>query len=43
MRLVTDSAGFRRILRAVGLAGVCELHSSLNDALAGTSAVVATG
>ncbi|MFJ8942583.1 STAS domain-containing protein [Streptomyces sp. NPDC102395] len=29
LRLVTDSAGFRRILRAVGLAGVFELHSSM--------------
>ncbi|MFE9023971.1 STAS domain-containing protein [Streptomyces sp. NPDC007808] len=43
LRLVTDSVGFRRILRAVGLAGVFELHSSLNDALVRTSAVVATG
>ena len=43
LRLVTDSAGFRRILRAMGLAGVFELHSSLNEALARTSAVVATG
>ncbi|MDQ0834284.1 MULTISPECIES: STAS domain-containing protein [Streptomyces] len=43
LRLVTDSAGLRRILRAVGLAGVFELHSSMNEALARTSAVVATG
>ncbi|WP_442804021.1 STAS domain-containing protein [Streptomyces luteogriseus] len=43
LRLVTDSAGFRRILRAMGLAGVFEVHSSLNEALARTSAVVATG
>ena len=40
LRLVTDSAGFRRILRAVGLAGVFELHSNLSGALAGTSATV---
>ncbi|MDX3451693.1 STAS domain-containing protein [Streptomyces sp. ME02-8801-2C] len=42
LRLVTDSAGFRRILRAVGLAGVFELHPSLSEALARTSEAVAT-
>jgi anti-anti-sigma factor len=35
-RLVTDSACFRRILRAVDLAGVFELHPSLGTALART-------
>jgi anti-sigma B factor antagonist len=43
LRLVTDSSGFRRLLRAVGLAGVFELHSSLSEALADTSAAVAVG
>ncbi|WP_234323961.1 STAS domain-containing protein [Streptomyces sp. NRRL S-481] len=33
-RLVTGSAGFRRILRAVGLAEVFELYSDLGTALA---------
>ncbi|GGY15102.1 STAS domain-containing protein [Streptomyces djakartensis] len=36
LRLVTDSASFRRILRNVGLAGAFELHSDLDTALAGT-------
>ncbi|MEU2287720.1 STAS domain-containing protein [Streptomyces sp. NPDC013178] len=43
LRLVTDSAGFRRILRSVGLAGVFELHDSLNEALAGTPVTVVAG
>lgn len=34
LRLVTDSVRFRRTLRAVGLAGVFELHPSLGTALA---------
>ncbi|MFE0511812.1 STAS domain-containing protein [Streptomyces sp. NPDC058964] len=36
LRLVTDSVRLRRILRAVGLAGVFELHPSLGEALART-------
>lgn len=43
LRLVTDSISFRRILRAVGLAGVFELHSDLNGALARTPEAVAAG
>ncbi|WP_408056109.1 hypothetical protein [Streptomyces ureilyticus] len=36
LRLVTDSVRFRRILRAVGLAGVFELHPSMGAPLART-------
>ncbi|MFF8633582.1 STAS domain-containing protein [Streptomyces pilosus] len=41
LRLVTDSMGFRRILRAVGLAGVFDLHPNLVTALARTPQTVA--
>ncbi|MEV6833023.1 STAS domain-containing protein [Streptomyces sp. NPDC051133] len=37
LRLVTDSTGFLRILRASGLSGVFEVHSRLPDAPPGTS------
>lgn len=40
-RLVTDSRSFRRILRAVGLADVFELHPSLSTALARAPEAVA--
>ncbi|UUU19030.1 STAS domain-containing protein [Streptomyces sp. DSM 40750] len=43
LRLVTDSALFRRILRAVDLAGVFELHPSLGTALAHTPQAAAAG
>ncbi|MFC4463644.1 STAS domain-containing protein [Streptomyces xiangluensis] len=36
LRLVTDSVRFRRTLRAVGLAGVFELHPSMDGTLART-------
>ncbi|MFF9807994.1 STAS domain-containing protein [Streptomyces coeruleorubidus] len=41
LRLVTDSLRFRRLLRAVGLAGVFELHPSLGTALARAPQAVA--
>jgi anti-anti-sigma factor len=41
LRLVTDSRGFRLVLRVVGLAGVFELHPSLSTALARTPEAVA--
>ncbi|NGO41759.1 STAS domain-containing protein [Streptomyces ureilyticus] len=43
LRLVTDSVGFQRILRAVGLAGVFELHPDLGTALARMPQSVAAG
>ncbi|MDX3714722.1 STAS domain-containing protein [Streptomyces europaeiscabiei] len=42
LRLVTDSRSFRRILRAVDLAGVFELHPSLSTALPHTPEAVAS-
>jgi len=35
LRLVTDSPGFLRLLRPLGLVGVFEMYARLSDALAG--------
>lgn len=41
LRLVTGSSGFLRLLRAVGLGGVFEVHPRLSTALAGPPNAVA--